>query len=195
MIGKLYGVVDYIDLDHLVLNVNSVGYIVHCSASFLSRTVAGEKIELFIDSQTREDGTYLYGFENINLKKQFLVLITVKGVGPKLALSILSDMNVDDISRALATQDKSRFQSITGVGSKLAERILVELKGKNIQTNFSNNEDILSLGAGDNICQDAVSALVNLGISRSEAHNKITKILANHPDIKIDQLIAISLRQ
>ena len=190
-IGKLHGIVDYIDLDHLVLNVNSVGYIIHCSISFLSKIKNNDKLELFIDTQTREDGVYLYGFEKLEIKKQFSILITVKGVGPKLALAILSDMSIEDISRAIITQDKSRFQSVAGVGLKLAERIIVELKGKTAQLNLVENQNNFT---EKSICNDAVSALINLGISRADAYSKVTKILEDHPDIKIDKLISMSLR-
>jgi Holliday junction DNA helicase RuvA len=192
MIGKLTGIVDYLDSDHLLLDVNNVGYVIFCSSNLLYRLKNSDKLSLFIYSQTREDGTFLYGFEDLALKKQFLILLTVKGVGPKLALAILSEMGVEDISKAIFSQDKSKFQNISGVGLKLAERIIVELKGKNVQMKF-NDSNILEIG--QDICLDAVSALVNLGITKADAHAKVTKILATNPDITIDQLIATSLRR
>jgi Holliday junction DNA helicase RuvA len=190
MIGKLTGIVDYIDSDHLLLDVNSVSYIIYASSNLLFKLKSDDKISLFIYSQTREDGTYLYGFENLALKKQFLVLITVKGVGPKLGLAILSEMTLEDIAQAIFSQDKSRFQNISGVGAKLAERIIVELKGKNIPMKL----DELSILDGNTQKQDAISALVNLGVSRADASAKVTKIMLEKPDITIDQLIALSLR-
>ena len=130
MIGKLTGRIDYIDSDHLILDVNSIGYTIYSPARFLSQSSIDDKISLFIYSQTREDGVYLYGFENIILKKQFLLLVTVKGVGPKLALSIISEMTIDEIGNAILMQDKNGFKRVSGLGPKIAERIIVELKNK-----------------------------------------------------------------
>lgn len=191
MIGKLRGLVDYIDSDHLVLDVNSIGYIIYCPSKILHNVKAGDNIALFIEYQAREDGVYLYGFDSLEVKKQFLSLITVKGVGPKLALSILSDMGIQDIYQAVLTQDKARFKNISGVGQKLAERIIIELKDRNTTPQASDN----NLGSSSsNISADAISALMNLGVSRSDAYNKVTKVLSHNPDISLDLLISMSLR-
>ena len=187
MIGKLTGHVDHIDNDHIILNVQSVGYIIYCSNSFLVSLEIGQNISIFIHQTVREDGVYLYGFSDLENKKQFLQLITVKGLGPKIALNILSEMKVADIHCAISQQDKTKFKNISGIGQKLAERIIVELKGLYPIVNSPQYVNDISL--------DAVSALVNLGITKSEAHAKILKILQKNPDISIDLLVTKALSQ
>jgi Holliday junction DNA helicase RuvA len=197
MIGKLKGIVDHIAKDHLILDVNGVGYIVFCSnITFNKIKSIGELITLLIEMHVREDHISLYGFAEEEERFWFKSLITVKGVGAKLALNILSNLSPINIAKAININDKTTFKHVNGVGLKLAERILTELKDKahdhllNTQqtTTFANSDD-------ENITEDAISALTNLGYQRLEAYNIVQKMLLQNPKISLGELLKISLKE
>lgn len=173
MIAKLTGVVDTIGLDSVVIDVNGVGYLATCSGRALGRMVRGERVSLVIETFVREERIVLHGFVDTAERDWFRLLTTIQGVGPKAALSLLSVLDPDQVARAVAAQDKTALIRADGVGPKLALRILNELKDK---------VGDLALGAAartpaggpavavDATLADVVSALVNLGYGRTEAH-------------------------
>jgi Holliday junction DNA helicase RuvA len=194
MIGKLKGRIDSCFDDHAIVDVNGVGYLVYCSAKSLHKLTEGDFCQLFIDTHVREDHIHLYGFLSLEEKGFFNILQSVNGIGTRMALSILSHLTPGQISIAVAQKDKGSFRAVSGVGPKLAERILIELKDK-VGANSTNNLSNLSTLNIGNITSDAISALTNLGINRIEAQNSVSAIFSKNPDILIDELIRLALKE
>lgn len=193
MLGKLKGQIDSCFEDHVIIDVAGVGYLVYCSLRSLHKLEPGEFCQLFIETHVRQDHINLYGFLSIEEKNCFNILQSVAGIGPRLALGILSVLQPEEIANAVAAKDKEMFRAISGVGPKMAERILVELKGKLIVTESFETKLTTTLQSKE-IVDDAVSALANLGISRVDAQNSVVTILNNKPGISINELIRIALK-
>src|SRR5205085_4026884 len=131
MIGKLKGIIDSYGEDHIILDVNGVGYVVHCSARTLQALPAqGEPAVLAIETHVREDQIRLFGFLTDVEREWFRLLQTVQGVGTRVALSVLGTLKPADLATAIAMRDKSMVARSPGVGPKVAERIVTELKDK-----------------------------------------------------------------
>lgn len=198
MIGKLKGKIELNNENgQVIVDVNGVGYLAFCSAKTLSKLAPEEYAELLIETHVREDHIHLYGFYNVEEKNTFNILQSVKGVGTRMALAILSELTPEEIGLALSAQDKVVFNNVSGVGKKLAERIITELKDKFI-TNKTGVVPIktgiaLSNSTNDNM-NDAVAALVSLGIGKSDAQIRINSILSESPDISINDLIKLGLK-
>ncbi len=193
VIGKLTGTLDAIYEDSVILDVGGVGYHVFGSALMISglRNLTKPTLSLFIETHVREDHIHLYGFLTLEAKTAFSILQTVSGIGAKVALNILSYLTPSQIQGAVDTKDKTLFCTVQGVGPKLAERMLVELKGKLFSTNAS------AIGTSvkeSSIIEDASLALSNLGINRNEAVNLVKNILQNSPNATIDQVIRSALQ-
>jgi Holliday junction DNA helicase RuvA len=194
MIGKLKGQIDSCFEDHTIIDVGGIGYKVYCTLKSLARLVVGEFCTLYIETHVREDHINLYGFPILQEKDCFNILQTVTGIGPRLALTILSQLNPGDIAGAVVAKDKEAFRAVSGVGPKMAERMLVELKGKLDASHLFNNTIITTSADNGEIANDAVSALVNLGINRTEAQNSISLILNGNPELSINELIKEALK-
>ncbi|MFK7974302.1 MAG: Holliday junction branch migration protein RuvA [Rickettsiaceae bacterium] len=199
MIGKLKGKIDTIYDDHFIIDVNGVGYLVFCSAKTLHQLDSLEFAEILIETHVREDHIHLYGFWNSEEKTTFGILQSVKGVGTRMALAILSSLTPEDIQLALNTEDKTAFHAVSGVGKKLSERIITELKDKVISTqqlSAAGSRTTISPEANvkGNLVADAVSALTGLGVNKAEAYQRVTKLLAESDNISISDLIRLSLK-
>ena len=167
-----------------------------------SRTLSGlgdlgNTVTVHIETHVREDHIHLFGFQTEHERAWFQLLQTVQGVGSKAALAILSALSTDEILASLAAKDKNGFCRAEGVGPKLADRILNELKNKSpniIGTRHQSSNP--KLADVDQIFEDAVSAMVNLGYSRLEAHKAAAAVRAKSIDNEtIDQLISLSLKE
>jgi Holliday junction DNA helicase RuvA len=175
MIGKLKGLVDSYGDDFVILDVNGVGYVVHCSGRTLQKLPRpGEAAALAIETQVREDSIKLFGFEAEAERDWFRLLQSVQGVGAKVALGILTVLSVPELGSAIATQDKAMVARAPGVGPKLAARIVAELKDK--APAFGSVDPLVAkLSGGDDgatapsAVRDAISALVNLGYGQPQA--------------------------
>jgi len=196
MIGKLKGKVDSIYDDHFILDVEGVGYLVYSSSKTLAKLSLGEYFEVLIQTHVREDHIHLYGFYNIEEKTSFSMLQSVKGVGTRMALAILSHLTPQQIEMALATRDKEAFNGVSGVGKKLAERIITELKDKFALSDLDlSSSNTSSLPKNTSNANDAVLALVNLGVSRIDAYNRVNSILSSNADMPINELIKTALQK
>lgn len=179
MIGKLKGLIDSYGEDHVILDVNGVGYVVQCSTRTLQRLPpVGEAAALSIETQVREDAIRLFGFSSDAERDWFRLLQSVQGVGAKVALAILSIQTPNELANAIATQDKATVARAQGVGPKLAARIVAELKDK--APAFATIDPNVARLAGDEDArsaprpvQDAISALVNLGYGRPQAASAV----------------------
>lgn len=175
MIGKLKGIIDSYGDDHLIVDVNGVGYVVHCSARTLQALPpTGDPVSLAIETHVREDQIKLFGFQNDLEREWFRLLQTVQGVGTKVALAILSTLKPSELASAISLRDKAMVARTPGVGPKVAERIVTELKDKAPQ--YADIDPAVSHLAGavedrraPKPIADAVSALVNLGYGQPQA--------------------------
>ncbi|ALA24508.1 Holliday junction ATP-dependent DNA helicase RuvA [Piscirickettsia salmonis] len=181
MIGQLTGTIVDVFLDYLMIDVGGVGYEVFVPASILTRCgEVGQRITLYTHLIIREDAHSLYGFEERSAKALFRVLLKANGVGPKLAMVILSTMGVSDFIQAVTLQDVAALTRLPGVGKKTAERLVIELKDKLSQFDYldraikinSINESSTALP----VLSDAISALAALGYKDPEAVKMATMV-------------------
>jgi Holliday junction DNA helicase RuvA len=175
MIGKLKGIVDSYGEDYILLDVNGVGYQVHCSARTMQALpAAGQAATLSIETYVREDQIKLFGFTSDSEREWFRLLQTVQGVGAKVALSVLGTLTTSELASAIAMRDKGTVQRSPGVGAKVAERIVSELKDKvpafaNVDPAAVHLAGALDEKRAPRPVMDAVSALVNLGYGQPQA--------------------------
>lgn len=193
MIASLTGRLKRKETDYLIVDVVGVGYQVFVPLSaYASLPEDGEEISLHIHTHLREDSLSLFGFLTEAEKNMFLLLMGVSGIGPKLALAVLSSLSVRDLSRAIQASDESKLCSIPGIGKKTAARMVLELKDKVKQlepsTTFPSGAVVM---AGDG--EDAVSALVNLGYKRQLAEEAVRKIQVERPRLPLETLIRETL--
>ena len=202
MIGKLKGLVDAFGDDYVHLDVNGVVYEAFCSSKTLAALPqVGHATVLHVEMIVREDMIRLYGFATEGEKLWFRILMTVQGVGARVALAILSVLTVSELSSAIALQDKSMIGRANGVGPKLAVRVVTELKGKVPATGVLD-PGVLGLQAalGDGVASgnvaDAVSALTNLGYSSAQASAAVARVIGREGDgIATDKLIRLGLKE
>lgn len=173
MIAKISGTLEHKVPGEVIVDVGGVGYHVFIPLSVFYRLPEmGGAVSLFIHTHLREDALQLFGFIEHEEKQVFLLLNSVTGIGPKLAINILSGIPADELARALKEGDQPRLLSIPGVGKKLAERMVVELRDK-----FSAIPSAeAGRGDGSQLMRDAVSALVNLGYRPGEAEKNVRDI-------------------
>ncbi|MGE0660026.1 MAG: Holliday junction branch migration protein RuvA [Reyranellaceae bacterium] len=179
MIALLRGLLDSVGDDWAVIDVNGVGYHVFASARTLrALPPPGQSVRLHIETQVREDHIHLFAFAEQNERDWFRLLLTVQGVGAKVALAILSALTPDRLAAAIAAQDRTALSQAQGVGPKLAGRLASELKDKVSAMAFPGQalkaRAIADAGA-PSISEDAVSALVNLGYKRAEAFGAVAR--------------------
>ena len=197
MIGKLSGLVDSISEDHCILDVNGVGYLVHCPSSTLSRLTVGAPASLMIETKVSEDAIRLYGFSGAEEREWFRLLQTVQNVGARVALNVLSALTPRELQRALALSDKAAIGKANGVGPKLALRIVTELKDKAPSMILRGAEEdgfapVALAPRGPEA--DAVAALVKLGFSTSQAAESVARTARDLGNAPADALIRESLR-
>ena len=179
MIGKLKGIIDSYGEDYIVLDVGGVGYLVHCSARTLQELPAvGQGATLSIETHVREDQLRLFGFASDLEREWFRLLQTVQGVGAKVALSVLGTLKPADLAGAIAMRDKAMVARAPGVGPKVAERIVTELKDRapayaGLDPAVVRLSGTVEEKRAPQPVADAVSALVNLGYGRPQAASAI----------------------
>lgn len=181
----------------VLLNVNGVGYEMEAPLSvFYQLPDVGETVSLFTHLVVREDAQLLFAFESELQRDIFRTLIRVNGVGPKVALAILSTLTIDELMLAMSQEDVKLLTKVPGIGAKTAQRLLVELKDR-LEKEFADisasaTSDGTTAGAARNAQQDAISALESLGYKAADA----TKVVRSLPtDLSSEELIRQSLRQ
>ncbi|NJR13733.1 MAG: Holliday junction branch migration protein RuvA [Phyllobacteriaceae bacterium] len=181
MIGKLKGVVDEIAEDHAVIDVGGVGYVAFCSARTLGQMVAGAPATLLIETYVREDMIRLFGFATHTERDWFRLLQSVQGVGAKVALALLSTLTASELANAIALRDIAMVARAPGIGKKVAERIVTELKDKTPGGGPLPGLDSGIAGVAHanapSAVTDAISALANLGYSRDVAAQAVAAAL------------------
>jgi Holliday junction DNA helicase RuvA len=202
VIGKLRGVVDSYGDDFVIVDVGGVGYQVHCSARTLQALPRpGEMATLSIDTYVREDVIRLYGFANELEREWFRLLQIVQGVGAKVALAVLGTLKPGELATAIALQDRATLARAPGVGRKVAERIVAELRDK-APAYASADPAVVHLQAeladrrAPAPVADAVSALVNLGYAQIQASAAIAAAARSAGEAATtEQLIRLGLKE
>ncbi len=205
MIGKLRGLIDTVSADHAIIDVGGVGYEVACSSRTLSALPApGEAVSLSIETHVREDAIKLYGFLSDAERGWFRLLQSVQGVGSKVALSILSTLDINHLASAIALQDRAAVTRAPGVGPKVALRIVNELKDKAPPIAISaaamagapSSNGATPPAHEPSPAADAVSALINLGYAPLQANAAVSTALAKAGDApRTADLIRLGLKE
>ena len=202
MIAYLRGKVLITTEETAIIDVNGVGYEVYCTGSVFRRLTVGAVTEIFTYMQVKEDGMTLFGFDTPQEKELFLKLISVSGVGPKLGISILAALSADEFAMAIATADVKRLSKVKGLGKKTAEKIVLELHGKISAAEVlgASGDDLTpsvqapavngKLSPAD---EEAVSALMGLGFTRTESVQAVTKARDNGA-ATVEQIIMKALQ-
>jgi len=199
MIARLRGRLDSRGDDHLVIDVGGVGYLVHCPVRTLAGLPgAGEALDLHIETQVREESITLYGFADPAERVWFRVMQQVQGVGARVALGVLSVLTPEQLALAVASQDKAALTQASGVGPRLAGRIVSELKDR-----LAGQLATIAMPApaprdgaqASGAVGGAVSALVNLGYGRSEALAAVSRAAAQDGDATVEALIRAGLQE
>ena len=203
MISCLKGELFHKSPEKVTILVNGVGYEVFLSSTSLEKLPQlGEDVFLHTFTYVREDTLTLFGFADTDEKKMFLLLINVSGVGPKLALSILSGIRPVDLARSIATRDITRLTGLSGVGKKTAERLCLDLKDK-VGIIAGGDEDLPDFAAGSQVEgskeKDVISALVNLGYPQSRAYIALSEVKRridpeSLAEMRVEELIRETLR-
>jgi Holliday junction DNA helicase RuvA len=202
MIGKLKGLVDDLEADHVLIDVGGVCYAVHCGARTLASLPArGEAAVLHVETVLRQDQLRLFGFATRLEREWFLLLQTVQGIGAKVALAILSTLSPSELANAIALRDTAMISRSPGVGKKVAERIVTELKNKVPALSGEAGAALelkrdLGEGVAPTAIADAVSALVNLGYGADQAANAVAAATGKAgPDAPAATLIRLGLKE
>ena len=193
MIASLTGRLRRKSTDCLIVDVAGVGYQVFVPLStYISLPDDGNDVSLHIHTHLREDSLSLFGFLTGAEKDMFLLLMGVSGIGPKLALAVLSSLSVRDLAHAIQTSDDSKLCTISGIGKKTAARMILELKDKTklLAPLVSSQERVKAVAAD---VEDAVSALVNLGYKGSLAEEALRKVREQRSDLPLEELIREAL--
>lgn len=197
MIACLQGELYFKSPENVIIMAGGVGYDIRVTEScYMGLPEKGQEAFVSIYTYVREDTLALYGFVNTDEKETFLLLMSVSGIGPKVALAILSGISPHELSTAIRTEDFHRLTKLPGIGKKTAERLCLELKDKmpfmaiDIDAPLKQFEK-----ASDNQqVADTVSALVNLGITRANAEDAVQRVIRETPDVSFEELVRQALR-
>lgn len=217
MIGKISGRIDYRGSDHVLIDVRGVGYIVHVSDRTLASLPGnGEAVALYTELLVREDLLQLFGFSTLLEKEWHRLLMTVQGVGAKAAMAILGTLGADGASRAIMLGDARAIQAAPGIGPKIAQRVVLELKSKAPGV-MAKGSAMLSDAVLDEVIEpmvparkpvakpsvaqhragytaDALSALINLGYGQSDAAQAVAQAAGEMPEADTAALIRLALK-
>jgi holliday junction DNA helicase RuvA len=220
MIGKISGRLDWRGSDSVLIDVRGVGYIVHVSdRTLMSLPAVGEAVALYTDLLVREDLLQLFGFPTMLDKEWHKLLMTVQGVGAKASMAILGTLGAEGVARAITLGDQRAIQSAPGVGPKLAQRVILELKAKapavmamgaNLHATASTDDMVIEPAAPLPVAKkpaapsaaqtraaasaDALSALANLGYGPSDAAHAVATVAADQPEADTATMIRAALK-
>lgn len=190
MIGFITGKIISKKPTKIIVDVNGVGYLVNISVGTFEKISNKEEVSLYTYLCVKEDSLELYGFYSLAEKEMFELLISVSGIGPRTAQSILSGIKLNDLKEAIKEGNIGRLTSAPGIGKKTAERIIVELRDK--IDGILQTEGEITKGTSS-VRNDAIAALVNLGYSQKIAERAVSSVVDKNPNITIEELIRESL--
>lgn len=184
MIGKLQGIIDYIGDGYVILMTSGVGYKVYTPEYLTPKST----VSLWIETIVREDSMRLFGFSSLAGQNLFNQLTTVSGVGPKVALAIMGTIKTETLMSAIATGDAKTIATAPGVGKKVAEKIIIELKNKMGGGSFDFSSD-------SGVLPDLLAALESLGYRRMDIIDMAQKLVSNNPGLDVAKLVPIALKE
>jgi len=199
MIAYLSGKLFEKEANLIIVDVGGVGYeVIIPLSTFYDLGEIGEDVSLRIYTHVREDLFQLFGFKTVRERELFLLLITVSGIGPKSAITALSGMSADEIIGAIRQNNLARLNSIPGVGKKTAERLVIELRDKIAKLSALSSEEMKAEGipqtSGDDVYDDAISALVNLGYHVNSAEKALKQAMQEGTEMSVQKLLRRSLQ-
>lgn len=195
MIAFVEGIIEELNPALVVINVAGIGYEVRVSVRTYSQLKGQNKCRLNTFLSIKEDAHTLFGFFDLEEKKSFIDLTSISGVGPGTALTVLSSLSFDELNTAIIREDLKTIQSIKGIGLKTAQRIILELKDKVKKDGSVSVSQNFPLNSHSAMRQDALAALVALGIPKPSAERTIDTILKTHDStITTEQIIKIALK-
>lgn len=196
MIAYVNGTVTYKDPAYAIIDVNGIGYEIRISLqTYTSLPEYGEKCKLVTYLNIREDAHILYGFWGLDEKRLFLDLIGISGVGPATALVMLSSLSSNEIRQGIVDEDLRLIQSIKGIGSKTAQRVILELKDKIRKEEFVTTENKTFGSKPNTLRSEALAALITLGIPKATAEKGLDAIIKREGQgMSVEQLIKLALR-
>ena len=198
MYAYMRGELAEINPDHVVLDVNGIGYRIYLPTRYFDRLVVGENVKIFTHLSVREDAMVLYGFLSKDDLTMFKLLIGVSGIGPKGGIAILSMYNADDIRFAILSGDAKTISKASGIGPKTAQRVIIDLKDKvsleeAIEAKFENENTQTSGSALSQARNDAILALNALGYSQAESLKVVSKIDIT-PEMDVEDILRLALK-
>lgn len=201
MIAYLSGKLVEKEANSVIVETNGVGYEVMIPLStFYDLGEPEEQVSLRIYTYVREDAFQLFGFKTVRERELFLLLISVSGIGPKSAITALSGMSADEIIGAIRQNNLARLNSIPGVGKKTAERLVIELRDKITKLSAASTAEMKAAGiaapqiSGEDVYEDALSALVNLGYQRNAAEKSLKQAVEDGTEMSVQKLLRKSLQ-
>lgn len=183
MYAYINGIIEEADLNGIVIDNNGIGYSIQCPSSVMNSVSIGQTVKIYTYQHVREDAIILYGFMSKEDRIMFLRLISVSGIGPKIALQVLSSLTASDLAVILVGSDANALTKVPGIGKKTAQRIILELKEKvdnDELVNATTNRGLVS--ANSTMISDAIYALAALGYSSQEASKAVESVAANYND-------------
>ena len=195
MIGFVEGIIEYIDVDKIVVNNNGVGYNIFMPASQIDTLNVDETVRVFTYLNVREDAMQLFGFLTRDDLEVFKLLITVNGIGPKGGLAVLSTITTDDLRVAVISEDAKAISKAPGIGAKTAQKVIIELKDKlNLEDVLETKSDANFQVNDNNSMSEAVMALVALGYSQADAYRAV-KSIDNIEELDVENVIKMALKK
>lgn len=195
MIGFVEGIIEYIDVDKIVVNNNGVGYNIFMPASQIDTLNVDETVRVFTYLNVREDAMQLFGFLTRDDLEVFKLLITVNGIGPKGGLAVLSTITTDDLRVAVISEDAKAISKAPGIGAKTAQKVIIELKDKlNLEDVLEPKSDANFQVNDNNSMSEAVMALVALGYSQADAYRAV-KSIDNIEELDVENVIKMALKK
>lgn len=194
MFAYLRGKVAELESTHVVIDCQGVGYLARISLHSYGKLVLGEESKLHTHLQVREDAHVLFGFTDVRERQLFEQLIAISGVGANTALMILSSLSPDELFQAIRSGDNLSLQRIKGIGAKTAARIILELKDK-VQLDGGATPAFSAPGDKNKLRNDALAALMGLGMPRAAMEKRVDAIIAEQPaGLSVEQLVKLALR-
>ncbi|MDN5578359.1 Holliday junction branch migration protein RuvA [Kaistella haifensis] len=187
MIYSLKGNIQELNPTSVIIDVQGVGYYVGISLQTSEKLQLGQPAFLNIQQIIREDAHLLFGFNTILEKEMFNLLISVNGVGPVSAIIMLSSLSLEEIASAILSNNSALLQKVKGIGTKTAERIIVDLRDK-VQK-FKNSEENISAAVNNKVKEEALSALEVLGIAKKMSEKIADRVLKQNPELTVEDLV------
>lgn len=193
MIHFIEGQIETLEQNRVIINVNGIGYEIYISLYTFEKLKKKSSCRLLTYFLVKEDAQQLFGFFDGDEKEVFSLLITVSGIGASTAQVILSSMSTNEIKNAILSGNTLKFSAVKGIGSKTAQRLILELKDKMLKVSLS--EETIFPAENNKFKDEALSALLTLGFNKNNAEKAINEILKEHSDISAEEIIRLALKR